>query len=99
MPIYEYECRSCHERVELLQKISDAPATKCPQCQTDALQKMVTSAAFQLKGNGWYVTDFKDKKTSEKKTSSDTSTATCTTTNKDTKKEASSQTGSSADTQ
>lgn len=61
MPIYEYECQSCHHCVELLQKISDAPATHCPECNQDSLQKLVTSAAFQLKGNGWYVTDFKDK--------------------------------------
>lgn len=61
MPIYEYQCQQCGEHCELLQKISDAPATECPSCHKDGLKKLVSAAGFQLKGSGWYVTDFKDK--------------------------------------
>jgi putative FmdB family regulatory protein len=61
MPIYEYQCSSCGHQLESLQKISDAPLTHCPNCNKDALQKLVSAAGFQLKGTGWYVTDFKNK--------------------------------------
>jgi len=65
MPIYEYECNACGERHEFIQKFSDAPKRKCPDCGKSRLRKLVSAAAFHLKGNGWYVTDFrnKDKKT------------------------------------
>jgi len=66
MPIYEYICQSCEHELEALQKISDEPLTKCPACQASALTKKISASAFRLKGDGWYVTDFKDKK-SEKK--------------------------------
>jgi putative FmdB family regulatory protein len=59
MPIYEYRCGSCGHQQEFLQKVSDAPLKVCPQCGTDSLTKMVTAAGFQLKGSGWYATDFK----------------------------------------
>ena len=61
MPIYEYQCKNCGEKTELLQKISDKPATTCPHCQKDTLTRLVSAAGFQLKGTGWYVTDFRDK--------------------------------------
>lgn len=61
MPLYEYQCKACGESTELLQKISDDPATTCPHCQKDQLVKQISSTSFQLKGSGWYVTDFKDK--------------------------------------
>ena len=61
MPIYEYQCASCGVRLEKLQKVSDAPLSQCPSCDKPALQKLVSAAAFHLKGSGWYVTDFKDK--------------------------------------
>ena len=61
MPIYEYRCESCGVQKEFLQRISDAPLTDCPECGKKSLQKMVTAAGFQLKGSGWYVTDFRDK--------------------------------------
>ena len=64
MPIYEYTCSHCGSNTEILQKISDAPATKCPSCGNDALTKQISATSFHLKGSGWYVTDFKDKKTS-----------------------------------
>jgi putative FmdB family regulatory protein len=69
MPIYEYECRKCGETHEILQKMSEGPKRKCPSCGAMSLKKLVSAAAFQLKGTGWYVTDFRDKgKKKEKKT-------------------------------
>ncbi|MBA2648497.1 MAG: zinc ribbon domain-containing protein [Legionella sp.] len=62
MPIYEYECSSCHHYFDLIQKFNDAPETVCPQCGETSLTKLISAAGFQLKGTGWYATDFKDKK-------------------------------------
>jgi putative FmdB family regulatory protein len=59
MPIYEYQCEACGHILETLQKISDAPLTKCPECGEDALKKLISASAFRLKGGGWYETDFK----------------------------------------
>ncbi|HEV3426756.1 MAG TPA: FmdB family zinc ribbon protein [Paraburkholderia sp.] len=59
MPIYAYRCESCGFDKDCLQKISDAPLTQCPSCGADAFRKQVTAAGFQLKGSGWYVTDFR----------------------------------------
>ena len=59
MPIYEYRCGKCGFQKEFLQRVSDAPLTVCPECGKAALGKMVTAAGFQLKGTGWYATDFK----------------------------------------
>jgi putative FmdB family regulatory protein len=59
MPIYEYRCDSCGFQKEYLLRMSDAPLTVCPQCNKPTFSKMVTAAGFQLKGGGWYVTDFK----------------------------------------
>jgi putative FmdB family regulatory protein len=59
MPIYEYRCSHCGHQQEFIQKLSDPPKTNCPQCGKDTLGKMVTAAGFQLKGSGWYATDFK----------------------------------------
>lgn len=63
MPIYEYRCAECGAQKEALQRITDAPLTDCPACGKPALQKLVSAAGFQLKGTGWYVTDFKNKST------------------------------------
>ncbi|MBF2761234.1 MAG: zinc ribbon domain-containing protein [Ectothiorhodospiraceae bacterium AqS1] len=60
MPIYEYECAGCGERHEFIQKFSDPPKRKCPACGKSKLKKLISAAAFHLKGDGWYVTDFKD---------------------------------------
>jgi putative FmdB family regulatory protein len=60
MPIYEYRCTACQHKLESLQKFSDAPLVVCPQCGRDALTKLVSAAGFQLKGSGWYQTDFKN---------------------------------------
>jgi putative FmdB family regulatory protein len=59
MPIYEYQCQACHEQLEALQKISDAPLLDCPKCGQPSLKKKISAAAFRLKGDGWYETDFK----------------------------------------
>lgn len=61
MPIYEYRCGSCGFEAEFLQKVSDPLRTECPECGKATLQKLVSAAGFQLKGNGWYVTDFRNK--------------------------------------
>ncbi len=61
MPIYEYQCTACGHQLETIQKISEAPLKKCPQCEKDALQKLISAAGFQLKGTGWYATDFRNK--------------------------------------
>ncbi len=71
MPIYEYECNGCGERHEFIQKFSDSPKRKCPSCGKQRLRKLVSAAAFRLKGTGWYVTDFRDKdKSGDKKSAS-----------------------------
>jgi putative FmdB family regulatory protein len=59
MPIYEYKCSACSHELESLQKFSDAPLVKCPVCGKDTLTKLVSAAGFQLKGSGWYQTDFR----------------------------------------
>ena len=59
MPIYEYQCAACGHQFETLQKISDKPFSKCPDCGKDALKKLISASAFRLKGGGWYETDFK----------------------------------------
>ncbi len=59
MPIYAYKCAACGHAKDVLQKISDAPLTVCPACGQDQFAKQLTAAGFQLKGSGWYVTDFR----------------------------------------
>ena len=59
MPIYAYRCEACGFAKDVLQKISDAPLTDCPGCGKPEFRKQVTAAGFQLKGTGWYVTDFR----------------------------------------
>ncbi|MGZ9031763.1 MAG: FmdB family zinc ribbon protein [Burkholderiaceae bacterium] len=61
MPIYAYKCTDCGHEEEVLQKISDAPLTDCPVCRHASMVKQVTAAGFQLKGSGWYATDFRNK--------------------------------------
>ena len=61
MPIYAYRCDACGHQKDVLQKISDAPLTVCPGCGQAAFSKQITAAGFQLKGGGWYETDFKSK--------------------------------------
>lgn len=68
MPIYEYQCQACGHKLEAMQKMSDAPLTDCPACHKPALSKLISAAGFQLKGTGWYATDFKNKGKPESKT-------------------------------
>ncbi|MBV1905201.1 MAG: zinc ribbon domain-containing protein [Pseudomonadales bacterium] len=89
MPIYEYGCESCTHKFETLQKFNEAPLTKCPVCEKETLNKLISAAAFRLKGGGWYETDFKsgDKKNLAGSESSDNSSSSG--------KEASGESGSS----
>jgi putative FmdB family regulatory protein len=59
MPIYEYKCASCGFQDEFLQKVSERPLKTCPKCGKKSLNKLLSAAGFQLKGSGWYVTDFR----------------------------------------
>lgn len=59
MPIYDYQCSACGHEIEVMQKISDAALTTCPDCGAEALSKCVTAPSFRLGGSGWYETDFK----------------------------------------
>ena|SRR5690348_3803429 len=83
MPIYEYRCSTCGFQKEYLQKVSDPRLTHCPECGKPTFDKLLSAAGFQLKGNGWYVTDFRDKGSKPK---SDTAKADSTETKKDDKK-------------
>ena len=62
MPFYEYQCQACGAQAEVLQKITDAPLKKCPECGKSRLVKLVSAPVFRLKGGGWYETDFKTDK-------------------------------------
>jgi len=62
MPTYEYECQACKYYTEVMQKITDAPLTKCPSCGKRKLKKLLSAPVFRLKGAGWYETDFKGDK-------------------------------------
>src|SRR5258707_8080005 len=60
MPIYEYRCAACGHKLEALQKFSEAPLSDCPVCGKNSLTKLLSAAGFQLKGSGWYATDFRN---------------------------------------
>ena len=88
MPIYGYRCQSCGHELEAMQKFNEAVLTKCPSCAKPTLTKLVSAAGFQLKGSGWYATDFKggskktgegekSDKSEEKSPSSDTKKPSC----------------------
>jgi putative FmdB family regulatory protein len=62
MPFYEYQCKACGAHHEAMQKMSDAPLKKCPECGKNSLQRLVSAPVFRLKGGGWYETDFKSDK-------------------------------------
>ena len=78
MPFYEYQCKKCDHKLEVLQKISDEPLVYCPECNEASLKKLISAAAFRLKGTGWYETDFKngDKKKEKEKSPGSSATAT-----------------------
>jgi putative FmdB family regulatory protein len=94
MPIYEYQCAVCGHELELIQKMSDEPLTTCPVCNKPTLQKLVSAAGFQLKGTGWYATDFRNsgKKEGQKDNKTESKTE-----DKKTNKEDSSSNGSNSD--
>ena len=71
MPIYEYRCSKCGHELEALQRLADAPLSECPSCHASALVKKVSAAGFQLKGSGWYATDFRGGSTSKPAESAD----------------------------
>lgn len=71
MPIYEYQCTNCNHQFDLLQKVNDAPVRQCPKCLEDKVIRLISAAAFQLKGTGWYVTDFKNKDNPKKESKSE----------------------------
>lgn len=69
MPIYEYQCKACGHQFEMIQKFSDEPISECPECGKYQAEKLVSAPSFQLKGSGWYATDFKTKKPGDAATS------------------------------
>jgi len=75
MPIYEYRCATCGFEKEYLQKLSDAPLKDCPECGQPTFSKLISAAGFQLKGSGWYATDFKNGPQSKPKPESNTKAA------------------------
>ena len=62
MPIYDFQCTSCHHKDELMRKFSQETTLICPQCSKETFSKMLSAPSFQLSGSGWYASDFKDKK-------------------------------------
>ncbi|NKB47692.1 MAG: zinc ribbon domain-containing protein [Legionellales bacterium] len=98
MPIYEYQCPVCQYQFEEMQKISDPPLSHCPQCQHEGVTKLVSACGFELKGSGWYVTDFKDKSSAKTKTTEATDTAPSSTTSDNQTKQNSADTGTSSST-
>lgn len=79
MPIYEYQCLSCGHKLEALQDVKEAPLSVCPECHKSMLNKLVSASGFQLKGTGWYATDYskkgKAKGESEKSEKSETNSS------------------------
>jgi len=88
MPIYEFQCQSCGNEVEVLQKISDDPLTMCDACGKPDMIKMVSAAAFRLSGTGWYETDFKKGKKKNLTAKNDEKSKPAATDKKDTSKPA-----------
>ena len=78
MPIYAYRCQECGHQQDILQKINDPVLTTCPACQQEAFSKQITAAGFQLKGSGWYVTDFSGASSASAGNESTTHTQTAT---------------------
>ena len=94
MPIYEYRCASCGFEEEYLQKVGAALLTDCPECGKATFAKKLSAAGFQLKGSGWYATDFKNSGSKAKDTKSDSKSETKTDTKTETKSDAKTETKS-----
>lgn len=76
MPIYEYQCKACQHQFEVMQKMSDKPIKICPQCHSKQVSKLISISGFQLKGTGWYATDYKKPTADPAKTADSTKTDT-----------------------
>ena len=87
MPIYEYRCDACGHQEEFLQRVSEPPLTECPVCRKPTFNKLLSAAGFQLKGSGWYATDFKNKSTKPAEKKADEKAETKTETKSDPKPE------------
>ncbi len=72
MPIYEYTCQKCKHHLEVIQKMSDKPLTRCPECR-GSLEKIFSQTSFQLKGSGWYASDYTSRGKAEKSEKSEKS--------------------------
>lgn len=96
MPIYEYECSNCHHTFDVIQKVSDEPVKQCPECAQNMAVRLVSAAGFQLKGTGWYATDFKTKGQPEKSKTTDVKSDTKTEAKTETKDPASVKSSGSA---
>jgi putative FmdB family regulatory protein len=94
MPIYEYRCSACGHEEEFLQKVTDPVLTQCPACGNATFEKQLSAAGFQLKGSGWYATDFKSKPAEKK---SEAKSETKTETKAETKSESKPKTAAATD--
>lgn len=82
MPFYEYQCSACGEQTEVMQKISDKPLRKCPECGKNTLVKLISAPVFRLKGSGWYETDFKSENDKKRNLAGDESSGDSSSTDK-----------------
>ena len=98
MPIYEYRCTECGFQKEFLQKVSDPKLTTCTQCGKETFEKMLTAAGFQLKGSGWYATDFKNNGSKPGAKSDDSSKSSKSTSSTESTKAASGDSGGESST-
>lgn len=90
MPMYEYECLSCKERFEIIQKFSDEPASECPSCKGE-VRKLLSAPAIKFKGSGWYVNDYGKSGQEPKKSDEESSKSDSKSESKDSKKESGSK--------
>ncbi len=97
MPLYEYQCVQCGERVEIIQRLSDPPHTECANCGGE-MKKLMSAPAIQFKGSGWYKTDYAAKPAASSSTSSETKTESASDTKTETKSETKAETKSEAKT-
>ena len=104
MPIYEYACQKCGHHLELMQKVGDPAPKRCPNCGKGKMEKMISRTSFQLKGSGWYVSDYgkkpasksESKSASKAETKSESKTETKTDSKSDSKSSSKDSTTSSA---
>ena len=97
MPFYEYQCSACGEQTEVMQKISDKPLRKCPECGKNSLVKLISAPVFRLKGSGWYETDFKSDNDKKRNLAGDPSAGDTSSTEKSTEKSPDASTEKPAD--